>query len=254
MLYEKKADEKKYFMFDRYTTYHTYDPLPHYHSSIEIFIVEKGEYWVTVSGDKRRLKAGDIAFIDRFTPHTSGSVDRDSELSLYVLVVGEEYFDNVRWLDRQTLTAFTEKRDGFDNILALTKLAYSISDKMDDDTKSGFFQMLIGLLRGYASIQDKSKERGNHVAIEIMKYVSASYRERITLEGLAAKFGYEKTYLSKMINAAFGMNLREYLNRVRISAAMTEKQNNPDKAIYRIAEECGFGSEVTYYRTLRRYR
>ncbi len=253
MVYEKKADEKKYFMFDRYTTYHPYSPLPHYHSSIEIFIVEKGEYWVTVSGERRRMGAGDIAFIDRFTPHTSGSVDRGGELSLYVLVVGEEYFDNARWLDKHTVAAFTERRKGFEDILALTKLAYSMSDKMDDDTKGGFFNMLLGLLRCYASIQDKSRERGNHVAIEIMKYVSASYRDRITLEGLSEKFGYEKTYLSKMINAAFGMNLREYLNRVRISAVMAERQNNPDKAIYRIAEECGFESENTYYRALKRY-
>ncbi|MBQ8879514.1 MAG: helix-turn-helix domain-containing protein [Clostridia bacterium] len=253
MLYEKKADEKRHFLFDKYTTYHPYVPLPHYHSSIEIFILEKGEYWVTVEGERRKLAEGDIAFIDRFTPHTSGSVDGSGELSLYVLVAGSEYFDNVRWLDRQTLATYTERREGFEDILALTSLAHSIRERLDDEARCGFIRMLLGLLHGYADIRDKSRERGNHAVIEIMKYVSASYSEKITLESLSDKFGYEKTYLSKMINRAFGMNLREYLNRVRVSAAKLERQKNPNKAIYKIAEECGFESENTFYRALKRY-
>ena len=76
MLYEKVADERKHFYFSKYENEKIgYYPFPHFHSSIEVFIVTSGEYFINVNGDERILRAGDIAFIDSFTPHTSGSTE-----------------------------------------------------------------------------------------------------------------------------------------------------------------------------------
>ena len=83
MIYEKRADDGWYLNFDKYHTGHvpTYNPLPHFHSSIEIYVVEHGSYPVNINGQRREISVGDIAFVDRFTPHTSGRTETDARVT-----------------------------------------------------------------------------------------------------------------------------------------------------------------------------
>ena len=254
MIYEKKADEARHFLFEKYHRLKKkYDPLPHFHSSIEIYIVTEGSYIVSIGGDKRILKAGDVAFVDRFVPHTSGSTADYSNTTVYVIVASSEYFGNISRLEDEVPVPFTNRRDGYDKVRELTELAWSVRDKMDDAAKAGFLAMIMSLIYGYSDKTVKNREKSASVCVEIMKYISENYAERITLDSLAERYGYERTYLSRLLNRALGMNLREYLNRVRISAIINMKLKNPDASMSKLAQECGFESENTYYRALKKY-
>ena len=64
---------------------------------------------------------------------------------------------------------------------------------------------------------------------------------------------YEPTYLSRVFNKYFGLNLREYLNRYRISEYIKIKGKNPSEPNCKIAREVGFISDNTFYRALNKY-
>jgi AraC-like DNA-binding protein len=50
-----------------------------------------------------------------------------------------------------------------------------------------------------------------------------------------------------------GMNLREYVNRLRITIADNIKKENPNITLSEIAERVGYNSWVTFYRAYNRY-
>jgi len=254
MIYESKADEKRYFMFANYTKKGapTYDPMPHFHNSLEIFFVDRGFYEVYVGGERRLLSAGDVAFVDPYVLHTSGRREECEDFSVYVIVAGNEYYSYTEWLKSDTLPSFFRVKDQ-ESLSALFEWAHRSKDELDEDMRAGFISLLLGKLKGSTELVHRSGEKRSELLVEIIKYLGEHYAEDLTLELLASKFGYEKTYLSRLIGKATGMNLREYLNRMRYSAAAAMKRTRPDLPMYKIAEECGFGSENTFYRCARRF-
>lgn len=255
MFYQRKADEERHLYFKRYTqnNYPSYGPLPHFHGSIEIFIVEHGSYTIYSGGKETVLTAGDIAFIDRFTPHTSGVTELCESLSVYVIVASSKYFSSVDWLHECTLKSFATRSDGFDKILEVVKSVYPLSEELDENGKCGFVTLLLGILHSYMGEVPRRKGGQSEMIIELMQYIGENYAENITLDSLSAKFSYEKTYISSTLNKAINMNLREYINRLRISEAKRAMAKNPEEPIYKIAEKCGYTSQNTFYRALKRY-
>jgi AraC-like DNA-binding protein len=217
-----------------------------------MYICVKGKYCVYINGEKHIINEGEIAFVDRLTPHAAGSVVNDSPSEVYFIIASNFYLNGIKWLEDETLPAFTEKKDGFERIVDIVKLATE-SEDMNEDMRRGFITLLFGLLKNYCGTAPRAASKNNELLVEVMTYINEHITEDITLDGLARHFGYEKTYFSRVFNKFLGINLREYLNRYRIGEALRMKQENPSMAISKIAESCGFDSPNTYYRALKKY-
>ena len=254
MYYEKQADDAKHLWFVRYDGSHSfpYTPLPHFHNSVELYVVARGAYDVNIGGERRRLRAGEIAFVDRFTPHTSGRVEGMEDMEVYVVVASADYFGGVSFLKKQTLPAFTEKREGFARILDFISFAHRAGTP-NEDARRGFVTLLLGLLCDYCGTVPRTGEKHNRALMEMVRYVNEHYDEDISLSSLAERYGYEKTYFSRLFNRTMNMNLREYLNRIRIAAVLRMRKECPHLPLCKIYEACGFESENTFYRAYRRY-
>lgn len=253
MYYQKQADASRHLYFARYADgyYDIYPSLPHFHNSIELYFVARGEYDINIGGERRRVKAGDIAFVDRFVPHGSGKLP-DAEAEVYVLVASGEYFEGVEFLKKRTLPAYTEEREGFSHILDFVRWAYA-TPEMNEEATRGFVTLLLGLLADYCGTVPRTGEKHKRMLFDVMRYIGEHYDENITLSSLSEQFGYEETYLSRLFNRTLNMKLREYINRVRISAVKRLRAERPDSPLYKIYEACGFENENTYYRASRRY-
>jgi AraC-like DNA-binding protein len=217
-----------------------------------MYICVKGKYCVYINGEKHIINEGEIAFVDRLTPHAAGSVVNDSPSEVYFIIASNFYLNGIKWLEDETLPAFTEKKDGFERIVDIVKLATE-SEDMNEDMRRGFITLLFGLLKNYCGTAPRAANKNNELLVEVMTYINEHITEDITLDGLAKHFGYEKTYFSRVFNKFLGINLREYLNRYRIGEALRMKQENPSMAISKIAESCGFDYPNTYYRALKKY-
>lgn len=255
MLYEKEADAAGHLLFERYDGDNVthYTPMPHFHSSVEIYICVSGKHTVYINGETYTLCAGEIAFVDKFVPHTSGTPDGCEPATVYVIVASSSYLDGIAWLSCETLPPFIKKHAGFDKIRELTEWTYGIKDKMDESMKHGFISLMLGLLHSYSGSVPRIGEKNTLLLINIMKYIDEHYNEKISLDLLAQRFGYERTYLSRIFNKMLGMNLREYLNRCRIIALSKLRRKNDNIPIWKAAEMCGFDSPNTYYRALEKY-
>ena len=254
MEYEKRADHTGHFLIDRYDAKRRprYNPIPHFHNSIELLFIESGSYLAYTGGESRVLGARDVVFVDRRVPHTSGSSGEDEGLSVYVMVVSDAYLSAIGWLKSETLPAFSSLGEEGQFIFDFLRCAYKNRESLNDEMRIGYISLILGALTQTVPRIKRSAERENRTILEIMNYISEHFSEDISLEGLASAMGYEATYLSKMFNSFFKMNLREYINRYRISEIM-KRQRSDSLPLYKIAEECGYKSENTFYRAYKKY-
>ncbi len=257
-VYEGRADGVGYIMLDRYTgsKHHEYNPTPHLHNSLEIIIVERGEWTVCINGEYVRLLEGEAAIIDTLTPHTSGLFAASESFSVWAIVISPEYFGSVPWIEKRSLMRYLSLGNIGERIYSLLRLAESYGkhfESASEELRCGFVLMLLGMLEREFGTSPRGDIRKRETLFEIISYIGRHFCEDITLEGLAERYGYEKTYLSRLINSSLGMNLREYLNRLRIAAVISAKRKNPDTPLALLASECGFVSQNTFYRAYKRY-
>lgn len=255
MLYEKAADENGHLLFDRYdaTALKAYTPMPHFHSSIELYLCTEGKYTVYINGETYTLTAGDIAFVDKFVPHTSGTLEGDEAGTVYVVVASSAYLDGIKWLSDNTLTPYTPARSGYEKIAELVAWAYELKNEMNEEMRYGFVSLLLGMMREHCGCVARGTEKNTKLLVNVMRYIDEHYTEKISMSMLAKTFGYEQTYLSRIFNKFLGMNLREYLNRRRVAALQKLRRSDPSLPIWKAAESCGFDSPNTYYRAIEKY-
>ena len=258
MLYEKDADRGGHLNFMLYDSSRAernrLAPIPHFHNSIELCIVKKGSVSVFINGEWNILNEGDVAFIDKLVPHTGGYLSAaESEVSYYIVVASAAYLSGNSWLESEALPLLTHKKEGFSELTLLLDWGYEKLKHSGKEMKLGFITLLLAYLYEYCGHVPRRAEKNNKLIVELMIYLNEHFRENISLESLAHKFGYEKTYLSRTFNKFMGMNLREYLNRLRIDAVTKARAENPTVPIYKIAEECGFENQNTFYRALNKY-
>ena len=247
MYYEKDADIEGHLMFAKETpTY--YNSMPHYHSSVEIFIGSRGRFPVYVGGEYHKITQGDIAFADGHTPHTCGVTEINEDFEAFVIVASTAYFDKKK-IATDRISPFTSQKEGYEKILEFVRLAYSVKHTMNHEMRLGFVNMLLGMLRLHCGTETSVQTKTTQLTVEIMRYIDTCYTDDITLASLSKKFGYEATYLSRVFNRHAGVNLREYINQTRYNATKKTISENPGISVSDASLACGFRSPKTYYRT-----
>ncbi len=237
---------------DETNSFH-YESIPHFHGSIEIYLCTRGKFTLYMNGETYKLFPGDIAFVDRFVPHTSGLCQDDGVGTAYIVVASSMYLDGIKWLQNSTLNPITRYHSGYEKIEELVLWAYNIKSDMNEDMRCGFVALLLGMMYDHCGSTERINEKNTGVLIEVMRYIDDHFSEKIDLDTLSKQFGYEKTYLSRSFNKFFGMNLREYVNRRRVAAFQRFRLINKDTPILKAAEICGFDSPNTYYRAMEKY-
>ena len=100
----------------------------------------------------------------------------------------------------------------------------------------------------------KSKDERNKLFIQIMTPLVMKVNEDITLENLANRFHMSTSALSKKLSGRIGMDLRMFVNDIRVQKVvqMLDNPENKGKTINEVAFLCGFSSMSTFYRCYKR--
>lgn len=104
------------------------------------------------------------------------------------------------------------------------------------------FKVLTDCLRRSRVVGSATRRRDGS---EILDYIQQHYREELSNESIAARFGFHKNYVSELIKTATGRPLHQYLLYVRLSHAW-EMLEGGEMTIADIAAACGF-SDICYF-------
>ncbi len=219
----------------------------HFHRAFEIAYIIEGRAEYTIEDKTFIAEAGDIVFAHCYYRHTSS--DRIPHRKHVIAVPERLTRDIAKLFENKTLPMLLSDK-AFNLILfpcfdALVKN----HGKALKITEKGYASVIFGSVASHYDMEDiKRPLRAVSQISEILQFVDDNYTEPLSLESISAKFGYNKTYFSRMFNRYIGMSLTDYINMVRYDNFEKLLKNNPENNITNLALECGFSSLATFYR------
>lgn len=243
----------------------------HWHSYCEITLVQQGSGRYFVNGDEYSMAAGDLIIFNNTEPH--GWIGFQEDMHLLVMIFQSDFVDYKLDLSGNNyLKPFVERGGNFKNRIGQEdKQADRIREIMleirrEDTAKEEGYRMMIQadvlrilthLIRHY---QDESKSEellleknsAMYRLSEAFQYIDEHYKEKLSLDEVAASCHMSTNYFSTYFRKAANINFSEYVARLRMKEARRLLRATC-MPITEIALECGFQNLSNFYRTYHKF-
>lgn len=223
---------------------------PHFHSSIEIIHVTKGELKVTLNGQVYQVKENDFLIIPSYYIH---SYITETSSSAYILIVPLDSVPSYKsTLLKKTFAALLIENPSIREELGhcletLCKTFESSGETSGENIVKGYTYVILGHLINQAGLIEIKDTKMISLAQEILIYLQENYLKPLNLEEIAGHFGYSKSRFSHIFNEYFHCKLIEYINGLRCRHAI-ELLREKSTTVTDIALASGFDSTRTFYR------
>ncbi len=215
----------------------------HWHRSVEIFLVQEGELVFYIDNQRIPLTANDFVIVNSNEIH---SIEAPHPNTTIVVQIPVHCFDE--YLDSGDYPVFSKQSDEKNaGLSALIQEAFDTYQAKERAYKlkvqSLFLDLLYQMVTSFMDTETNPENIRQKRHLErlsgITSYIKEHYREDITLEGVAARFGYSPTYLSRMFRQYADVSYKTYLLDVRTEHAMRDMMQTDD-SLAEIAVRNGF--------------
>lgn len=240
--YEIIADEQNHLYLKCHTKL---AKRAHFHRSVELVIVLEGAADAYINGVHYELKTGDAAFSGAFDVHYYKEKE-DSRFAIFV--IGQEYLRAFyEHADKQSVPAhFSLPTE------ALTH-ARRWLESPEESNQLRLISNIYYLLSFLPLLPaENASPKPKTLITEIFAHLHESFREHLTIESTAKKFGYSRGYLSTLFSAYTGESFNSYLNRLRVVEVKRLQAEAPDTSVLQLAFDVGFESASTFYRAYKK--
>jgi AraC-like DNA-binding protein len=208
---------------------------PHFHKSLELIYLLKGQLTLTVNDHETILRMGEAAMILSNQIH---SFHVDAGTLVWVAVFSEDFVPE--------FASFMKDKQGNspvflpdEEVSALLTRELILSEPTALMRRACLYAVCDQYLKKVTLEERKTK---NDILIcRILDYIQEHFTEDISLEDVAAEFGYEHHYLSRLLNKSYHLRFRSIVNDYRVEAAMRELRRG-EMGMTEIAMKCGFQS------------
>lgn len=215
-----------------------------FHSQIELYFVEEGQIDAFINHQWRRLEKDQMAVSLSYDAHMYRSVGSSRSS---ILVIPPE-------LCREFSAAVKNKqvKNPFichgETVRRIKTFLNEIKEQSANLVKQrGCIYMILGIVLENLFLAPTEDPAETELSSRILFYLNQNFRQEITLDSLAAEFGYSKSYLSRYFKACFGIGCNQYIHTLRLRNAILLLQEGNHTHTY-CALESGFTSMRTFYR------
>lgn len=219
---------------------------PHLHKAIELVYVTKGTLELGIGEELYHMEKGDFAMVFPELIHHYQVFSDELCKGYYVLVTPsfvEQYMEKLQnFCPKEPVI----KREDVHKDIVYAIEALRAMEEDDNNAMQAFVQIIV--TRGLQSYQlEERSTAGNDTVYQTVSYISAHFKESVTLTNMAWDLGVNKYTLSRVFSKVFHCNFNQYLNKARLdyAAALLEytKKNITD-----ICMDAGFESQRTFNR------
>lgn len=218
----------------------------HWHQSLELIVVMKGQVDINVNNAPYRLDAGDLILINSNEVHELHSEDATMVALQIKLDLLKEVVVDIKKMYFDCNTANTENPELFGNIKRIVAqiLQHNInaSEFVDLKNASLVYELIFELCTHFSCDEQEkayqSKESLDRLR-RILDYINSHYDENISLQEVAKQEYLSVPYLSKYFKKKLGLSFSEYLKNLRLHYAVNDLLNET-LTIDKIATKNGF--------------
>lgn len=223
----------------------------HWHRALEIDFTIHGEGDYLTSGHKTHLSDGDFIIINSGEVHGVENIGPgDARRSITILVPFEflnELLPEISHL--YFVSQITDQEIMLKVKTELTRIYQLWTNQHDHENKIeilGHFYLLMALLLKNFVVPKKNiicfnDARKQDKVKDIINFLTANYRDSLTLGEVADHFGLSKAYLDRLFKTEVQTSLIHYLQLIRLQHAY-DLLVNTDLPVTVIADQCGFAN------------
>lgn len=227
----------------------------HWHNSIEITYVVKGEKIQRMENDEIVAKEGTLLLVNSGVSH---DIDVKKGIEGIVLLIDRKFINHVcpkAIGKRFDLDKNLEVKQRIIEILLKIYKREAKENKLIDT----YIDVLtiIDLLTNYLIddkyyVQEKHDDELYELVIEVINYIDTNYKQKISLNELSVLTNYNKSYLSTIFKKKMGISIFEYIKNVRIQHCLDDLKYSGE-SIVNIALNNGFPNIQAFNRTFKEF-
>ena len=201
----------------------------HWHRSVEIFAVCRGDLGFFIDDKQWHLSADQFMIVNSNEVHAIDSPMPNETIVLQIpLKMFEEYFtvEQFIWFTHEPGKKgerFMELLKELYRVYTERQIGYNLK------VKSIFYNIMYLLIKEYRLTQiDQDSVRKNRNLSRlstITSYMKENYAGEMTLEAVARIFGYSPAYLSRMFQKYAGITFKSYLQSIRLRYALKDLES-----------------------------
>ena len=201
---------------------------PHWHNSLELVYMLEGSMTTQFENNVRQtIEAGEISVVN---PRVIHSVTAQKNKALVLLITSDllekyipahdflEFHVDMHPDDQVNITRLERLKKIFTDL-------YIVYDIRPDEYLLKFnsllYDLLYTLVHSYSvRLTDKDiikRNRSINKVKDIMRYIENHHSEKIVMEDIAAHFGYNPDYLSRLFKKQLGITVMQYLYEIRLN-------------------------------------
>lgn len=219
-----------------------YQVVKHWHNPVEIFLVLEGEIDFYINSSYYSLAKGQFILVNSNEIH---SIEAPRENYTIVLQIPSETFKE--YSEEEFILFKSTRYEKDSELIGLIRTMYrTYAEKQygyELEVRSDYYRLLFILITKYKEKEiDRERVKQNQKLKKlsgITNYIQDNYREDLTLESVAAVFGFSPTYLSRIFQKYAKINYKTYLLNIRVEYGFKELVNT-ELSINEIAENNGF--------------
>lgn len=235
--------------------------ITHRHNSVEILFGEEGEAEYKINGEIYTIGKNDILIIGAMDFHfaklTKVPFNRYglTMLPVYMRTIPavNEYLDiyKTQNFENSVLLKGLSDREFTEYIHILRHLREETRTPKQDSVEivSAYIHVLTLMLKRKLHFQNSKAVHSplHQTMLQIKSYIDLNYKEEINLERLGELFYFQPGTISKYFKMECGINIKKYINTVRISNALRLLEKS-DISIEALAVEVGYTNVNTFLR------
>lgn len=233
------------------------DTWAHWHKEIEILFLLSGELQITVDDAEYILKTGDIVLINSNQIHSiKGNNDLTYVLQFIPEVISKIYGnEELHQFNLNTVGSDFEEESVDELKSILAKIGIELSKRREGYKFylwAHVYELVGHIFRHctYEVIKNDIRADDLRKISSIINYITDNHEKYLSIKMIADALNMNDLTLSKFFKEKTGLSILFYLQIVRITHAKSLLKS--DTSIIDIAQECGFYSLPTFYRTFKK--
>lgn len=226
---------------------HAISCLPHFHAGIELVYVLDGSFEATINGHVFTVGVGQMLVNNCYSVHAYDTSDCYAIITVIPLAV----VPSIQKL--LTSNRFCTNLISDDSKRSLEFFMRTLADNPENEIlMKGISYALMGYMTDKIPLDPVGSSDQADVICRILNYLNDNFTQRLTVEQVAAHFGYSRSRFSHLFKSTIGYSLPQYLNMLRCRS-VSESLLSTDTPVVDLAVNAGFNNAHTFYSAFKSY-
>lgn len=218
----------------------------HFHINLEVLLLKKGTYKISVNDKTYSVSDGYIAVIDSYDIHSYDYREERADEESFVVLIPYAYLQKFNALRQNARIASPVICDP-----ALCEELFAIAQRYAHTppaVKEGAAALFLALLSQKIEYAEQRAKDESSLIRQLLTYIQTHFREDVTRGTLAATLGYAPSHISRVFHRYMQVGIAEYVNSLRLAYIDRLRADGDNRKMIELIYEAGFTSQQTYYR------